>query len=246
MTDHVLGRQTTPPIGSRMPSPVGQQLWSQLGGHAVSRGSSLGQDNPLGEWPTAKTRGVDRSFCSDLVVPQQCECILVVPVKAPAGTFAICDMNGRAVLHATTTSGPGGSWRLVLLTANEEPLAHCSEARHSVRSTAIGEGSVEFKVSDARDEYFASLVQLEDQRFELSTRGGSRLSFWGNFQSQAVNVTDFRGDLLATTEPCGVVFNQAGPFYKLRVAPEANVGHALCGLLCIGQILKPLIRLDEV
>lgn len=181
-------------------------------------------------------RGDDR-FCPDLVVPQQCECILVVPVYAPSGHFNICDMNGRAVLHASTqTGGPGALWQLALQTATGEPLAHCTEVRQgSAISTTAG---AEFHILDAKAEYFASLVSIQgQQRFQLTTQTGKKLQLWGNFQTQAVNVTDEQGGLLATTEFVDFE-NQTGIFYRLRVAPLANVGHSLCALLCIGQILR--------
>merc|ERR1719238_119683 len=97
----------------------------------------------------------------------------------------------------------------------------------------------EFQIFDAQKMYFATLARLPgpQQRFELITKSGFKLAFWGNFQTQAVNVTDEDGSLLATTEPYGIDFDRSGSYYRLRVAPMVNVGHSLIGLLCIGQIL---------
>jgi len=175
-------------------------------------------------------------FCPDLVVPQQCECILVVPVYAPVGTFSICDMNGRAVLQAfTQMQGQGLLWQLHLQTATGESLARCIEVRSG--TATLGK---EFHVLDGKGKHFATLTQVQgQQRFELTTQSGFKLHFYGNFQTQAVNVTDEDESLLATTEPCGTDFDQTGIYYRLRVAPLANVGHSLCALLCIGQILRP-------
>lgn len=187
-------------------------------------------------------RAVDgEGFCPDLVVPQQCECILVVPVYAPVGNFNICDMNGRTVLQAfTQIEGQGNFWQLHLQTATgaaPQTLARCIEVRPSNGSST----SVEFRILDAEGKPFATLTQVQVQgqlRFELTTQHGFKLYFYGNFQTQAINVTDEDDSLLATTEPCGVDFDQAGVYYRLRVAPLANVGHSLCALLCIGQILR--------
>lgn len=174
----------------------------------------------------------DAHFCPDLVVPEQCECILVVPVYAPTGAFNICDMNGRAVLNAFTqkSSARGGPrWSLDVKTATGELLAKCIE---------VGTQSVEYHILDAKRSFFASIVELHgQQRYEMTTCGGSRIHLWGNFQTQAVNVTDEQGVLLATTEPCGIDLDRTGSYYRLRVAPLVNVGHSLCALLCIGQIL---------
>jgi hypothetical protein len=182
---------------------------------------------------------VDALFCADLVVPEQCECILVVPVYAPVGKFSICDMNGRSVLSAyTQNSSMGRPWQLTVQTATGEVLATCVESRSSLGQSAAY-GAWEFRIVDAQAKPFAVLSQLLGQeRFELTTGNGFKLHFWGNFPTQAVNVTDEHGGLVATTEPCGVDFDQSGIYYRLRVAPLANVGHSLCALLCIGQVLR--------
>lgn len=179
-------------------------------------------------------------FCPDLVVPQQCECILVVPVYAPVGSFSISDMNGRPVLQANTQmQGQGLLWQLHLQTATGESLARCIEVRPNGPGSSMSLGNVEFHISDAKGNHFATLMQVQgQQRFELTTQNGFKLHFYGNFQTQAVNITDKEDSLLATTEPCGEDFDQTGIYYRLRVAPLANVGHSLCALLCIGQILR--------
>lgn len=184
------------------------------------------------EVPSKGGGAADAHFCPDLVVPEQCECILVVPVYAPNGAFNICDMNGRAVLNAfTQTSSARGAprWSLDVKTATGELLAKCIE---------VGTQSVEYHILDSKRSFFASIVELHgQQRYEMTTRGGSRIHLWGNFLTQAVNVTDEQGVLLATTEPCGIDLDRTGSYYRLRVAPLVNVGHSLCALLCIGQIL---------
>lgn len=172
-------------------------------------------------------------FCPDLVVPQQCECILVVPVYAPEGKFNICDMNGRDVLKAyTQKQGQGLLWQLHLQTAAGESLARCIEVRSNT-------GTHEFHILDGKGKHFATLTQKQVQNtlsFELTTQNGFKLHFYGNFQTQAVNVTDEDESLLATTAPCTV--GNDDKYYTLRVAPLANVGHSLCALLCIGETLR--------
>lgn len=190
-------------------------------------------DSSSDEWEGTTDGDV---FCPDLVVPQQCECILVVPVYAPVGSFGIADMNGRSVLQAASqVQGQGLLWQLHLQTTTGESLARCIEVKPSSPGTLPS-----FHILDAKGKYFASLAQVQgQQRFELTTQNGFKLHLYGNFQTQAVNVTDENDSLLATTEPCGTDFDQTGIYYRLRVAPLANVGHSLCALLCIGQILRP-------
>lgn len=179
------------------------------------------------------TVGEGEGFCPDLVVPQQCECILVVPVYAPVGKFDIRDMNGHAVLKAfTQKQGQGLLWQLHLQTAAGESLARCIEVRSNT-------GTHEFHILDGKGKHFATLTQKQVQNslsFELTTQNGFKLHFYGNFQTQAVNVTDEDESLLATTAPCTV--GDDDKYYTLRVAPLANVGHSLCALLCIGETLR--------
>jgi len=204
------------------------------GAHGDDHGKRMGAESSSedSEVPSKGGGAADAHFCPDLVVPEQCECILVVPVYAPTGAFNICDMNGRAVLNAfTQTSSARGAprWSLDVKTATGELLAKCIE---------VGTQSVEYHILDSKRSFFASIVELHgQQRYEMTTRGGSRVHLWGNFQTQAVNVTDEQGVLLATTEPCGIDLDRTGSYYRLRVAPLVNVGHSLCALLCIGQIL---------
>jgi len=231
--------RTTPPFGTRLGTGTGAVSNTPDSTKSLPRriDATISSDDD-------QAQQGDNQFCPDLVVPQQCECILVVPVYAPTGNFSVCDMNGRAVLHASTKNGGtaandrGDLWQLSVQTATGEALAHCVEVKSAAGSTATN-GALEFNILDAKAAYFGNLVQLPGQQhFQLTTQAGDKLHFWGNFQTQAVNVTDEQGGLLATTEPCGVDFDQTGIYYRLRVAPLANVGHSLCALLCIGQILK--------
>jgi len=176
----------------------------------------------------------------------------VVPVYAPDGAFSICDSSGLAVLHAfAETSGPASVgdapaplWRLSLRTAAGDSFAAAIQVRS--RGRGISPTGLEFNILDARGEYFATLVQLQLPRgqrcFQLTTQTGDRLHFWGNFQTQAVNITDDQGDLIGATEPSGagpvVSIDQARIYYRLRVAQETNAGLPLLSLLCIGQILR--------
>lgn len=190
----------------------------------------------------------ERQFYLDPVLAHEVECTLVVPVHIPKGTFSICDINGRAVLHALPqTAGifhydaPRPLWRLALRTVTGESFAHLREMMPSTAGSVSTTG-LEFQVLDAKEEYFASLVKLklarDQQRFQLTTQTGDKLQLWGNFQTHCVNITDEQGGLLAATEPCRMDFDQAGAYYRLRVARVGNAGLPLCALLCIGQSLR--------
>jgi len=214
----VMGSMGTPLHTSKFGSPRGDRNFADIGRQPEATTVSEEEETESSSW-----------FCRDLVVPMQCECILQVPVYAPPGRFSISDMNGHAVLTADAqSSGPGGmAWNVTLKTAQGDPLAHMHEVH----------GGKEFRILGAKGEYYGSLgAQYEGaQRFLLTTQSGEKLHFWGNFQTQAVNVTNDQNGLLATTEPSE---DARGTYYRLRVAPLANVGTSLCALLCIGQLLR--------
>jgi hypothetical protein len=162
------------------------------------------------------------------------ECILVVPIYAPNGTFHINDLKGQVVLHGfcQTTGDPHPLWHLALRTATGDPFGKCIEM---VPSSHVSVTGVAFNILGTTDEYFATLVQLRDrEKFELTTRTGDKLYFWGDFQSLSVNVTDEQGGIVAVTEPCP----ETRDFFRLRMAHVTNAGLPLCALLCIGQALR--------
>eukprot|EP00747_Dinoflagellata_sp_TGD_P212350 gnl/TRDRNA2_/TRDRNA2_85450_c0_seq1.p1 gnl/TRDRNA2_/TRDRNA2_85450_c0~~gnl/TRDRNA2_/TRDRNA2_85450_c0_seq1.p1 ORF type:complete len:479 (-),score=78.74 gnl/TRDRNA2_/TRDRNA2_85450_c0_seq1:183-1619(-) len=191
-------------------------------------------------------------FCPDLVVPPMNECILVVPLNsASLGAFIVSDMSGNAVLRVANqaatasqlkakadhgSSGvPSSSQKLEITTISGEVLAQCCpviRALSSVRRDAVG-----FNLVKANGEYFAQLSYNDEQeRYILTLKTGKRLHFWSagaTSEDCAVNITDDEGHLLAATDLCAVDFNPTGKFYRLRVAPNTDVGLVLCGLLCM-------------
>mmetsp|Transcript_105958 Transcript_105958/g.187631 ORF Transcript_105958/g.187631 Transcript_105958/m.187631 type:complete len:482 (+) Transcript_105958:139-1584(+) len=176
-------------------------------------------------------------FCPDLVVPQHCECILLVPFDINGEkerSLDISDMNGSIVLCASAQS-PGGVWRLFLESAAGDALAQCREVRPSISAVRVG-NAVEFHFLRNGGHYFGKLTSRTQDRFELHTLEDKCMHFWGNFQARAVNVTDDTGRLLATTELHNAG-NDGVRRFRLRVAPLADVGLALCGILCVNRLL---------
>jgi hypothetical protein len=206
--------------------------------------------------------GGNYHFCEDLVVPPYKECMLLVPIRhqIPTGAFNVTDTSGSVVLHVSvrgSSSAPlaqvqatGASQRrLVLSTATGETLVQCcTSATHKFPLPNLlpdeGLGTTEFKLLRAAGDYYASLLRCEPPnpegtRYLLKTIRGTRFHFWGAFERHAVNITDERGKLLATTEVCQVDFDTNGQYYRLRVAPLTDVGLILCGLLCIHHLDTP-------
>jgi len=186
------------------------------------------------EKPPRRTSASELHFCPDLVVPQHCECILVLPVDV--GTtrtaFTIMDVHGSPVLKAVPGSQPDGTWLATVTTSAGEKLVTCFDARPSSRE-------VEYHLNRASGQSFAKLTYNQAQdKYLMTLQSGTTLSIWGNFANSAVNITDAGNRLLATTEIGSADFDPDGTYCRLRVAPLADVGLALCGLLCIGQHLQ--------
>jgi hypothetical protein len=193
------------------------------------------EDNPSKRKPI--NRSEDENFCPDLVVPPNCECILILPLDGlqRMSTFEITDINGIAVLRVTPQPAMQGRsfWQATVNSAVGELLAQCCEAVPGAASMPGGE----FYLSRSGGQLFAKLnhIQAQDRYLLTYVNSSAILHFWGDFDGGVVNVTDTSDLLFATTETGSADFNQSGSFCKLRVAPGADVGLALCGLLCVGQ-----------
>ena len=95
------------------------------------------------------------------------------------------------------------------------------------------------------------LFRSDQGAFVMSTLSGFRLVFCGSFNSEdkVISVVDGSGRLVAKTGSVSSLFasenatgnNDVEPppqhIYRLWVAPLADVGLVLCGLLCIQHFL---------
>lgn len=197
----------------------------------------------------------DRCLCPDLVVPPNCECILLVPTRSlEQGPVSVTDTHGNAVLSIEPRPvAAAGSSRMAC-----RPVAACgggdsspeagspqagARSQRLVLKTIYGDllaqcgpaparpSPPEFHLLRATGEHFAKLsCNAGRDRCTLTTRAGSRLHFWGSPANHALNVAHSSGKICATTEP------QNLHYYKLRVAPLMDVGLVLCGVLCIDHL----------
>jgi len=217
-------------------------------------GRDLGGDKHGTRTPPAENlpSQLDAYFCPDLIVPENCECILRVPVQPLSqGQFDVTDLNDNVVLRVAPRRGgrraPGSAvslrgrdvgsasdtadetaQRIVVTTGYGNVLAQCGLAPGTRGRTA------ECLLLRASGDCFAKIARGEGERFTLRTHTGTRLHFWGAFRQHAVNVTDDAGKLLATTE---LAVGSEPAIYKLRVAPLMDVGLVLCGLLSIEHLV---------
>lgn len=173
----------------------------------------------------------DLQFCPDLIVPKLSECVVALPVNRSRSSFSVCDMSGQTVLHVhTSVGGTKNLWTSTIATVKRDILAVCRETR------SAGD-SIVFELLRAGTKCWGKLVyRAEDERYLLTpTHGGVVWHFWGNFDTYSINITEETNRLFATTELGSVEYDPAGTYCRLRVAPETDVGLALCGILCIGQ-----------
>lgn len=224
-------------VSSKLPSPLGKLSPGGRSGQPFAKvmdGMSSSDDDER-QMPKRIPTASEMQCCPDLVVPQHCECILLLPLDLGKTntSFAIIDVNGSPVLHASPQAASMlNPWRATVTTATGEQLVQCCEARQGPEA--------EFHILRAGGQLFAKLTYSPSpdgvrDRYLLTLRSGAALHFWGNFDNCAVNITDDGNRLLSTTEIGPANFAPDGKYCRLRVAPLADVGLALCGLLCIGQ-----------
>mmetsp|Transcript_64596 Transcript_64596/g.150220 ORF Transcript_64596/g.150220 Transcript_64596/m.150220 type:complete len:387 (-) Transcript_64596:187-1347(-) len=183
--------------------------------------------------------GPDTYFCTDLVVPRNSECLLLVPVRPLGrGSFEITDTHKMPVLFVTSAQEHTSEQPKFVLSAGDGiPLAQFGTTLNASGPQA----EPEFQLRRGQGDLFARLKRGEGQeRYTLRTITDTRLYFWGAFAQRAVNVTDDEGRLLATTEPVSAESPVCKDLqaYMLRVAPLMDVGLVLSGLLCIDHLAK--------
>jgi len=178
-------------------------------------------------------------FCSELVVPDGSECVLMVPILPQTifdviqenSVFPVNDMEGSTCLcirlQSFTVLGeglrvatPGLRERIMLMAANspQRILAHCE--RHGLS----------FHVHCHDDELFARLSRDETGAYSLVGRSGPIMRFTGLTSDCSVRVANPEGRVLAYIEKGDV------SHFKLRVGPLVDVGLVLCGLLALSRM----------
>lgn len=184
-------------------------------------------------------------FCPDLIVPAGCECILIVPSRPKRGEpFDITDNTGSTVLTVTDdASSAGSAFPRRALVAGGIVLATCGRAESSVPSSMLT--NIDFELISSKEDVWADLKyepregSTEQDRCTIKSKTGRQLLVMGSVRHNALNITDQHGGLLATTEPMsstGPLGHAPGTIFRLRVAPQADVGLVLCALICLQHL----------
>jgi hypothetical protein len=191
----------------------------------------------------SRMNSTDSQFCPDLIVPQHNECILCMPLNSDwaNSSFEITDADGKEVLRVVTEPATAGRlWRATVTTTSGAVLAQCCEARSQASSSY---SPPEFQLMRAGGQIWATLKPYpSNDRYSLTLLAGPSLQIFGNFDNHAINITDDRNRLYANTEIGPVAFDHGRQYCKVRVAPLADVGLALCGFLCVRHHARRLQR----
>mmetsp|Transcript_13792 Transcript_13792/g.37376 ORF Transcript_13792/g.37376 Transcript_13792/m.37376 type:complete len:490 (-) Transcript_13792:89-1558(-) len=184
-------------------------------------------------------------FCPGLVVPDAMEFVFAIRevlAKVPQQlSFSIVDMSGHPLCHAIVNELGGAingeSCGIHMQYLDKEPLAqihtemlHAQPGSLPVICRANGETFCEL----TRDQRFGTT-----RRYVLRDRSGDQLvAFHGDFREKAVNATDPSGRILCVTQRCTINRDNAphASYYEVRVAPGADAGLLLCGLLAIDKV----------
>lgn len=192
-------------------------------------------------------------FCPGLIVPEGCECHLVVPIRSSSpvaqGSFTVCDVNGNVIL-AVDPQGSGDAFlqasrmrdrmgsssdQLLIRATTGHLLVRCLPARPV--NNSVFPLPTQFHILQGDGDACARLecgVGDDRGRCELYTTSGQRFTFRGTFLRHMLAVLDEQDEVVATTEECRVDFDRdQREYYSVRAAQLVDVGLLLGGLLCI-------------
>eukprot|EP00438_Fugacium_kawagutii_P017354 Skav201534 [mRNA] locus=scaffold1616:79093:79848:+ [translate_table: standard] len=192
--------------------------------------------------PSSLPKAIDElQFTPGLVVPEGCECVLLICSKPKRGmTYDVIDSGGGVVLRMEDTEAALPKRKL--LTTSKVLLGQCVRTQQSFPSQTSLNSEITFEISNANHAVYAKLTyeprQGRDDKVFIETVSQKFLLI-GSIQHQTLNLTDLCGRLLATTEPVtqqGPRGEPPGSLLRLRVAPLADVGLILCCLMCVQHI----------
>eukprot|EP00930_Biecheleria_cincta_P003526 TRINITY_DN104464_c0_g1_i1.p1 TRINITY_DN104464_c0_g1~~TRINITY_DN104464_c0_g1_i1.p1 ORF type:complete len:505 (-),score=30.12 TRINITY_DN104464_c0_g1_i1:22-1500(-) len=243
-----------PLLGRASSAPLKSSDMSSLLPSSVSGQPKIGRTATT---PLVENRFSPSTLCQGLVVPQGCECNLVVPVSPlRCGPLSIFDPAGDVVMRVLPCTGNSISQSIATKTADaSQGEIAMTVNRHLELTTASGDvlaqtymtsfrSSLEPRVNQVNTEfdffradgsYYATLQSTEHSSYQLTT-SDSKLFFWGSLDCHTINVADHTGKILgATSRPYRAGFDPDGKYFRLRAAPLTDVGLLLCSLVCIIQ-----------
>jgi len=199
--------------------------------------------NPLSQKNLQGFDGNLPSLCSELVVPEENECSLLLPRDFPqacelSGQVSIDDVKEMSVFHAVyylsgyqrvdeaLPRATAQRRRLILRSAVDDlTFAYCCDAPPEPGSSHPG-----YTIYDHEDQAFGTLrpAGLTDQLgFRVRGRGDYQVAFVGDMQVGNVNATDEQGRLLAISEAIDASVR------CVRIGPQVDAGFMTLTMLAI-------------
>jgi len=210
--------------------------------------------NPLNQNKIAGFDGNLPSLCSELVVPEENECSLLLPRDFPqacelSGQVSIDDVKEMSVFHAVyylsgyqrvdeaLPRATAQRRRLILRSAVDDlTFAYCCDAPPEPGSSHPG-----YTIYDHEDQAFGTLrpAGLTDQLgFRVRGRGDYQVAFVGDMQVGNVNATDEQGRLLAISEAIDASVR------CVRIGPQVDAGFMTLTMLAI-DLLRYDMRIAQ-
>jgi len=200
--------------------------------------------------------GDDAYLCPELVVPEDCECSLVIPARPLwQGPLEVTDLDGGTVLLQAISNDE--AWGRLLLTggeaAGQDPgvaetqmerlltlltpqgtvLAYCCA------NSGPGEPLQIAMLRAGEGNTFATLTMRDSHEYIISTEVGKTFRFTpGNSMACRFDVFDEMERKCATSRMLTSEFDARGECYCAQTAPLTDVGLLLCGMLCTCNVLE--------
>lgn len=204
-------------------------------------GSNMQERSPLPSKspPHSPQDNSNPSICPELVVPEGCECSLLVPRLPPKGAgnegkISVADAMGVSIFQAEfrpSLIGQADGKRMILTSsATENIFATCRDAK-PVAPPADREG-YGLMIHNHLEQPIGVLRSETPARssYTLLTRQGVRIQVQGDIKAGAVTITDQQGRLLATAETKGTT---NGGLRSVRVGPLVDAGLMVLSILGI-------------
>lgn len=200
----------------------------------------------------------DNSYlCSELVVPEDCECSLVIPARPLwQGPLEVTDLDGGTVLLQVISNDE--AWVRLLLNGGEvggqDPVVPEAARMERLLTLLTPQGSVltyccansgpgqplEIAMLRAGEgQPFATLAIAGRHEYVISTKAGKTFRFIpGSSMACRFDILDEGNRKCATSRMLTSEFDARGECYCAQTAPLTDVGLLLCGMLCACNVLE--------
>lgn len=228
----VMRRSTseTLPIGTKEHLSAGVVAWSLPSrSRSNSKDAALDSKNdPIDAMNSQICPGLGNEFplCPELVVPENCECVFVLPIQPQTlGSVDVTDESGRLVLQAVIDITSRFFVHALARQGQYLIVADC-------RATPSPQREMECSIHRASGEFYGLLSkEAFPGEYVLSTRGGAKFRIEGSPEDRAFKIFDSSDRKLAETRQRPD--DSIGTSCTLHMAPLVDAGLMFCALFRI-------------